>query len=377
MLAANNLSDVANAATAAENLGVGITDSPQFAGINVGHASDTTLTRAVAGRLAVEGVNVVTTSSTDTLSGKTINLANNTVTGTVAEFNTAISDGNIIPAAGGTFTGDISVPDEAYGVGWNGSVEVPTKNALYDKIETLGGGGTVDISGTPTAGQAAQWVDANTIEGVDAVNFSGLTAKPVLVSGDQLLIADSAAAGAPKNATIANLETYFDSVYQAGSANLDEYAAVNPTAAGLALLDDADASAQRTTLGLGNVANVNLTTGALVWVIDGGGSAITTGVKGYLQVPFACTITGWRALADQSGSIVVDVWKDTYANYPPTVADTIAGTEKPTLSAVIKNEDTSLSTWTTSVSAGDILGFNVDSVATVTKVTLEILVTRT
>lgn len=37
---------------------------------------------------------------------------------------------------------------------------------------------------------------------------------------------------------------------QAYSANLDEYAAVNPTAAGLALLDDADAAAQRTTLGV-------------------------------------------------------------------------------------------------------------------------------
>jgi hypothetical protein len=35
---------------------------------------------------------------------------------------------------------------------------------------------------------------------------------------------------------------------QAYSANLDEYAGVNPTAAGLALLDDADAAAQRTTL---------------------------------------------------------------------------------------------------------------------------------
>jgi hypothetical protein len=40
--------------------------------------------------------------------------------------------------SGATFTGDISVPDEAYGVGWNGSLEVPTKNAVYDKIETLG-----------------------------------------------------------------------------------------------------------------------------------------------------------------------------------------------------------------------------------------------
>lgn len=35
---------------------------------------------------------------------------------------------------------DIVVPDEAYGVGWNGSTEVPTKNAIYDKIESMGAG---------------------------------------------------------------------------------------------------------------------------------------------------------------------------------------------------------------------------------------------
>ena len=40
--------------------------------IELGHASDTTLTRAAAGRVAVEGVNVVTTSSTDTLINKTL-----------------------------------------------------------------------------------------------------------------------------------------------------------------------------------------------------------------------------------------------------------------------------------------------------------------
>lgn len=43
---------------------------------------------------------------------------------------------------------DVTIPilatdDEAYGAGWNGSLGVPTKNAVYDKIETLGGGGTV------------------------------------------------------------------------------------------------------------------------------------------------------------------------------------------------------------------------------------------
>lgn len=34
----------------------------------------------------------------------------------------------------------VAVPYEAYGAGWSGSGEVPTKDAIYDKIETLGGG---------------------------------------------------------------------------------------------------------------------------------------------------------------------------------------------------------------------------------------------
>lgn len=49
---------------------------------------------------------------------------------------------NKVDSAGDTMTGDLIVPAEAYGVGWNGSNEVPTKNDLYDKIETVGGGGS-------------------------------------------------------------------------------------------------------------------------------------------------------------------------------------------------------------------------------------------
>ena len=105
-------------------------------------------------------------------------------------------------------------------------------------------------------------------------------------------------------------------------------------------------------------------------IIDGGGSAITTGQKGHLVIPVAAIITGWTILADQVGSIVVDVWKDTYANFPPTVADTIAGTEKPTLAAAQKNQDLTLTSWITAVAAGDILAFNVDSAATVTRVSV-------
>lgn len=104
--------------------------------------------------------------------------------------------------------------------------------------------------------------------------------------------------------------------------------------------------------------------------IDGGGSVITTGVKGDITIPFNCYIDSWYLTADQAGSIVIDVWKDVFANYPPTVADAITGTEKPTLSSQTSNSDTNLTTWSKLVTSGDVIRFNVDSVATVTRVNL-------
>src|SRR5262245_52476393 len=107
-----------------------------------------------------------------------------------------------------------------------------------------------------------------------------------------------------------------------------------------------------------------------------GADAITTGVQGYLPVRFAGTITGWVLISNTTaGSLVIDVWKDTYANAPPTSGDSITGTEMPTLSSGIKNQDTSLSTWVTSIAAGDILGFNVVSrTTTVSQATLTLYV---
>ena len=91
-------------------------------------------------------------------------------------------------------------------------------------------------------------------------------------------------------------------------------------------------------------------------------------------MPFSGTITAATLLADVSGSIVVDIWKDTYANYPPVVGDSITASAKPTLSAAIKSRDTTLTSWTTAIAAGDVLGFSVTSATTVTKVTLSLTV---
>ena len=114
---------------------------------------------------------------------------------------------------------------------------------------------------------------------------------------------------------------------------------------------------------------------AIVWTIDGGGAAITTGNKGDILVPFACTITRATLLADQVGDAVVDVYKAALGSYPPS--GSICAAAKPTLSSAASSSDATLTGWTTAVSANDTLRFNVDSAATVTRATIVLTVTKT
>lgn len=93
------------------------------------------------------------------------------------------------------------------------------------------------------------------------------------------------------------------------------------------------------------------------------------------RVPWAGTLVRWTLLGDASGSIVVDIWKDTYANAPPTVLDTITASAKPTLSGVAKNTDATLSGWTKTFAAGDCFRGNVDSASGLTRATLILEVT--
>lgn len=112
------------------------------------------------------------------------------------------------------------------------------------------------------------------------------------------------------------------------------------------------------------------------FIIDGGGVAITTGATVDLpDFPYAATIQGWTMTADASGSAVVTISKATYANFPTFTA--ISGTEKPTLTSAQKNQDLSLTTWTTSVAQGDILRASVDSASTVKRLSIGLRVMLT
>ena len=113
---------------------------------------------------------------------------------------------------------------------------------------------------------------------------------------------------------------------------------------------------------------------ALGVVIDGGASVPATGSKGFIQIPYNCTITGWTMLANTSGSAQITVKKSTYAGFPST--SSIVASAPPNLSGAQKATSTTLTGWTTTINLGDILEYNLDSAATVTRVVLQLLVTR-
>jgi hypothetical protein len=122
--------------------------------------------------------------------------------------------------------------------------------------------------------------------------------------------------------------------------------------------------------------HVHTDTSALVFVFDAGTSALTTAPVSDLYVPFKCTIISATLLADQAGSAALDVEKDTYANYPPTGGDSIVASAPPTLTAATKTQ-TNVSTWTTSIAAGDTIRVIISSTATVTRLTLILEVRKT
>jgi len=124
-----------------------------------------------------------------------------------------------------------------------------------------------------------------------------------------------------------------------------------------------------------SVTDTKLASSAGVNVQIGNG-LIAAGDEVKIQAPFAMTITSVTALADQSGSIEVDIWKDTYANYPPTVADTIVASAPISITTATKSTDVTLTGWTTAISAGDIMILHVNSVTDITEILITLNGTR-
>ena len=100
---------------------------------------------------------------------------------------------------------------------------------------------------------------------------------------------------------------------------------------------------------------------AIHLLINYGFYPIPKGEKGHIFLPFKGNILYAFLLADQTGYIVVDIWKDTFDNFPPTVADTIVAGAPLTLSNEQGILDSTLVGWTTAFLAGDLLAYNIKS----------------
>lgn len=95
---------------------------------------------------------------------------------------------------------------------------------------------------------------------------------------------------------------------------------------------------------------------------DGQGGFITTGLTRYFVVPYNCNITGWSIVAEgTSPTCTIDVWGITSGTSLPTVVNTITASAPPNLSTGNVVRSSTLTGWSTSLSAGDILGFNIDA----------------
>lgn len=135
------------------------------------------------------------------------------------------------------------------------------------------------------------------------------------------------------------------------------------------LSDIDNATAARGNLGLEIGVDVSAPVTSTEPIINialrGGGSAISTGSAGNKRIAAAATITGYTITSSASCSITVDLWKTTYTAYDvsnhPVDGDSITASAPITLTTAVKAKDETLTDWTTSLSADDIIHVNVDS----------------
>lgn len=112
------------------------------------------------------------------------------------------------------FQQDIEVQDEIYSIAWNGSLEVPTKNALYDKIESLVAPNLATVLSTGnSAGSTSINMNGQNITSVGAIsatssNITTMTAGTVSVNDQAYSVAWNGSLAVPtRNAVYDKIET--------------------------------------------------------------------------------------------------------------------------------------------------------------------------
>lgn len=165
--------------------------NPAFNAISLGSYGDGYLTASFLQTWGGGGGNGVAISANDTFVTDVAGLFGSvgedpyfTIAGFNSASNTFIYGLHLTQTStDSTFATDVNVPDEAYGSGWNGSLEVPTKNALYDKIQTIAPSTIALYNDAGTVTYYTPSADTNAARGAALV-----TAVGAAVAGDTVTI---------------------------------------------------------------------------------------------------------------------------------------------------------------------------------------------
>ena len=286
---------------------------------------------------------------------------------------------------------DATIPVPAKGdiFGWD---TAGTSLIRYDNPATAFASATSEATtATSEATTATAQAAIASSEGTSATSSAATATSSATVATSEATTAASAitasASSATTSASHATTSSDYATVSSSHATTSSDFATVATSSATVSTSESTTAvSSAATATSSATVATSEATTaasysaalsvGTLTFIIDGGGAAISTGIKGDLRIPFACDISSITLLADQSTSTVIDIWKDTYANFPPDNTDTITASSEGTISAAVKSEDTDIFGWTTSITADDILRFNVDSNDNAQRITLALKVER-
>ncbi len=155
------------------------------------------------------------------------------------------------------------------------------------------------------------------------------------------------------------------------STNGEPLIADSATAAGVRFGEMPPAAIDQTGASPGDALVAGATAAALVpqyadveIILNAGGAVVPQAqVKMDIEIPFAADVVGWHLYADVVTTTRIDLWLDSYANFPPTAADTMPGADanKPQLAAAVAAAG-GVAGWSkTQIAAGDILRVHLDT----------------
>lgn len=400
LLAANNLSDLANAATARANLGVGSGTGDMVSTNNLSDVANagTSRTNLGLGTIAThDSTDFLDTTTDYALTGdiSATGRVLDTVTATISAG--AVTLAKMADMATASFLGRATA-----GSGSPEVLSVASTKTLLGLTGTNSGDQTITLTGNVTGSGTGSF--AATI-----ANSAVTLAKMADMATASFIGRNTAGTGAPEVLSVATVKTLLGLT---GTNSGDQTITLtgNVTGSGTGSFATTIAAAAVTLAMMANIATTNFIgratagTGAPESItpaqavtnlgaampetvgiaFDGGVVTPTTSSKIAIRIPYAFSIIKVTMLAaDSTGaavssSAVIDIKKASLSGYTSGTQSTIIPTgTPPTLSSAKTSEDSTLTGWTLTGSAGDMLEFSLTSVTTATRVTCLLDLKRT